>query len=208
MLPIGCCLSMEYPPSVDRLIRAFKQLPTIGARSAERLAVHVLNRPREEAGELSQALRDAIDQVRPCERCGFFAEGPLCHICQDPRREPGLLAVVQQASDVLVIERSHAFRGTYHVLGGVLSPLDGIGPEELHIPQLIKRIDSEDIREIILALGADVRSETTSLYLANELNSRPVQVSQLATGISVGGPLEFADAASLAHALQDRKAIK
>jgi recombination protein RecR len=198
---------MEYPPSVDRLIRAFKQLPSIGARSAERLAIHLLNRPPEEAGELSAALREAMERVRPCERCGFFPKNPLCHICRDSRREPGILAVVQQASDVLVIERSHSFRGRYHVLGGVLSPLDGIGPEELHIPQLLTRIDSEQIGEIILALGADVRSETTSLYLANELKSRPVKVSQLATGISAGGPLEFADAASLAHALQDRKVI-
>ncbi len=200
----------EYPTSVDRLINALKRLPSIGARSAERLALHLLSHSPEEAAELSAAISDAITRVRPCERCGFFSEDALCRICADPQREPGIIAVVQQASDVLVLERSQAFRGTYHVLGGVLSPLDGIGPEELHIPKLMKRIDAEDIREIILALGSDVRSETTSLYLINEIgkiSSRAVTVSQLATGISAVGPLEFADAATLTHALQDRKKI-
>lgn len=197
----------EYPTSVGRLIGALKRLPTIGARSAERLALHLLSCPPEEAVELSASIAEAIERVRPCRCCGFFSEEDLCRICADPRREAGIIAVVQQASDVLVIERSQAFRGTYHVLGGVLSPLDGIGPEELHIPELLTRIDAGGVGEVILALGADVRSETTSLYLVNEMKSRPVSISQLATGISAGGPLEFSDAASLTHALQDRKKI-
>lgn len=197
----------DYPPSVDRLIRALKLLPSVGARSAERMALHLLKRPAPEGREIAQAITAALDTVRPCPRCGFFSEDALCHICADPKRDPALIAVVQEASDILVIERSHAFRGHYHVLGGVLSPLDGVGPDQLRITPLVERARSGTVQEIIIALGTDVRSETTRIYLSNELKPFPLRISQLATGISAGGPLEFADPASLACALQDRKPL-
>jgi len=198
----------SYPPAVLRLIHSLKQLPSIGARSAERLALHLLDHEPESAYEIANAIREARDCIRPCTRCGFFAEADLCLICQDQQRLGQPLCVVQHPADVLVIERSQAFRGYYHVLGGVLSPLDGIGPEDLRIQSLKERIQKESFCEVILALGADVRAETTSLYLLNELRESSVTVTQLATGISVGGPLEFADSATLAHALEGRKKLE
>lgn len=198
---------LDYPPSVRRLIAILRQLPGIGPRSAERLVLSLLMRQRGVALDLSAVLKEAAQSVRPCSLCGFFAEGERCEICSSPRPEPRILCVVEQAGDVLLIERSGTFKGVYHVLGGTLSPLDGIGPEELRIPQLLERVERDSIQEAILAISPDVKGETTSLYLAREFKARNIRTTRPATGIAIGGSLEFADSATLAHALQDRKDV-
>jgi recombination protein RecR len=198
---------LDYPPSVRRLITVLRQLPTIGPRSAERLALSLLMKQRGVALDLGECLKDAVHAVRPCPRCGFFAEGEFCDICAHPRPEPHLLCVVEQPHDVLLIERSGTFKGVYHVLGGMLSPLDGIGPEELQIPRLLDRMVKEGIQEAILAISPDVKGETTSFYLAREFRERGIRTTRPATGIAIGGSLEFADSATLAHALQDRREV-
>lgn len=198
---------LDYPPVVQRLIGALKQLPSIGPRSAERLALHILNQDKQLAVSLHEAIREAREKVRPCRECGFIADQELCEICRSSNRQEGVLCVVEQATDVLIFERSGAYHGHYHVLGGCLSPLDNIGPEELQIPQLLNRIKKRKIKELVIGLNADVKGETTSIYLAREAKALGVKVTRLATGISVGGALEFADSVTLSHALNDRKEI-
>lgn len=198
---------LEYPPPIRRLIAAFKQLPTVGPRSAERLALHMLKEGAHVSENLVQALNEVRSDVRRCKCCGFFSEEELCSICSDEKRDSTLACVVEEPSDVISFERSGAFTGKYHVLGGCLSPLDGIGPEELGVPRFLERAQRDGIKEVILGLNADAKGETTSVYLARELKELNITVTRLATGISVGGSLEFADSVTLSHALQDRKQV-
>lgn len=204
----------DFPPAVRRLIASLRRLPTVGPRGAERLAVFLLSCDPAIANEISASLSTVRATIHPCPVCGFYAEGDLCEICSDPTRDSGQLCVVEQPGDVLAIEKSGAYKGLYHVLGGTLSPLDGVGPDELNIAGLLKQLplDSDAdghtlCREVIIALGTDVRGETTSLYLTDLLRRYAVTVSRPATGISVGGSLEFADALTLTHALQHRTPI-
>jgi recombination protein RecR len=198
---------MDYPPSVQRLIAALRQLPSVGPRSAERLALHILKSDKTLADNLALSLSEARNRVRPCSRCGFYAESDVCEICSDANREQGVICIVEQPTDVITFEKSGAFKGFYHVLGGSLSPLDDIGPEELNIPKLLNRIREQGVREVIIALNTDVKGETTMLYLARELHQLGIKVTRLATGISIGSSLEYADSVTLSHAIGDRKEV-
>lgn len=197
----------DYPPAFQELISALRQLPSVGPRSAERLALYLLESPPVVSQRLATAIADCRQRIVPCERCGFYAEGPLCTICSDDKRDRQVWCVVEQPSDVLKLEKSGSFRGLYHVLGGRLSPLDGVGPEQLRIGSLQARLEAEKPAEIILALGADVEGETTALYLAPILKSTGARVTRLATGLPAGGGLEFADSVTLGYALSGRREL-
>jgi recombination protein RecR len=199
----------DYPPAFQELAAALRQLPAVGARSAERLALFLTAQEAEVSERLARALLEARERIVPCPRCGFFAEKgePACPICRDPARDTALWCLVEQAGEVVKFEKAASFRGLYHVLGGKLSPLEGIGPEELGVAPLLKRIETEKPREIILALGTDVEGETTALYLAPLLKARGVIVTRLATGLPAGGGLEFADSVTLGYALSGRREV-
>jgi recombination protein RecR len=197
----------DYPASFQELIAALRQLPSIGARSAERLALFLLQSPSAVGDRLAMAIGQAHASIHPCKQCGFFAEGDLCQVCLDDKRDARLWCVVEQRSDVLKLEKSGTFHGLYHVLGGRLSPLEGVGPEDLAIPALIGRVKKHSPREVILALGADVEGETTALYLAPLLKQAGALVTRLATGLPAGGGLEYADSVTLGYALSGRKEI-
>lgn len=197
---------IDFPLPLRHLIAALRQLPSIGPRSAERLALHILNTPHL-SHVLMEALKESEKNLCSCKQCGFFADQELCEICRHPNRTNDLLCVVQSSTDVLAFEKTGVFRGLYHVIHGTLSPLDGIGPEELSLSSLFERVEKQQIREVILGLNLDVRGETTSLYLSRELKNRGVVVTRLATGIAVGSGLEFADSLTLTHALTDRKPL-
>lgn len=197
----------DYPEPVRELIDELKRLPGIGARSAERIAVWMLRHPRAEPAVLAAAVVRAREEVHPCPTCGFFATASGCTICDDPARDPAALCVVEQATDVLPLERSGAFRGFYHCLGGKLSPLDRVTPEDLHIPALLRRVDAQPQVEIILALGADVEGDATAHYLADILQHRNCRVSRIAQGLPAGGGLEFADDLTLLRAIQGRRPV-
>jgi recombination protein RecR len=196
---------IDYPEAVVELVNELRALPGVGPRSAERIAIWLVQHPKADPQALSRALLAARERVRPCPTCGFFATAEGCAICAHPRREP-LLCVVEQATDVIPMERSGAFAGRYHCLGGRLSPLDNVTPEDLRIGSLIERIASEGIDEVILALGADVEGEATSNYLADLLRGR-CKVTRLAQGLPAGGGLEHADALTLARALEGRRGL-
>ncbi|MFT3989855.1 MAG: recombination mediator RecR [Luteolibacter sp.] len=190
------------------LIGELKRLPGVGPRSAERMAVWLLQNSRATPTILAAALVEAEQQVRPCPVCGFFATEQGCDPCDDPKRDDGLLCVVEQATDVLPLERSGVFSGRYHCLGGKLSPLDRISPEDLKIPELLKRIDEAEREiEVILALGADVEGEATANYLADLLRGRNCRISRIAQGLPAGGGLEHADELTLMRAMQGRRGV-
>ena len=180
------------------------RLPGIGSKSAARLALYLLHAADEEAHELIGALEDVKRHVRPCSRCGAIAEEELCTICRDARRETHELCVVSQATDVFTMERAAVFRGRYHVLGGLLSPLDGVRPDDLRLAELSARVEEEGISEVVLALSASVEGEATALYIGQQLGERNVRVTRLATGIPVGGHLEFVDDVTLGRAFAAR----
>jgi recombination protein RecR len=196
------------PEPLSRLIAAFGQLPGIGPRSAERLALHVVQAPPEEAQRLSDALVAARSQVTACTNCGALASSQPCALCQDPRRDPALVCVVERAVDVFPLEKSGAFRGRYHVLGGRISPVNGVGPDELRVSALEDRLGREPIREVVLALGTDVEGDATGYYLARRLAIRGVKVTRLASGLPAGSGLEFADEVTLSRALEGRRELE
>jgi len=190
-----------------RLTRLLKQLPGIGPKSAQRLALHLLRAPGEYVGELAGALHRVQERVRLCEVCCDVTEAPRCPICSDARRDDHTVCVVEQPTDVRVLERTGEFRGTYHVLHGALSPLDGVGPDELHIKELLARIRPEGDREVILASNPTVEGEATALYLSKLLKPPGVKVTRIAQGISVGSELEYTDGGTIARALQNRQEV-
>ncbi len=196
---------MDYPQPVHELINELKSLPAIGARSAERIAIWMLRDKRRNPISLAEALVNCEKEVGACPECGFFSlRGELCEICASKKRERNAVCVVEQAPDVMSLERSGAFKGLYHCLGGVLSPLDGVHPEDLRIESLMRRVDQMDGGEVILAIGAHVEGEATSNYLAELLEGKGVKVTRLARGLPVGANLEFADQLTLARAFEGR----
>lgn len=199
---------VDFPEPVNALIGELKRLPGVGPRSAERIAVWLLQSPKAQPAGLAEAVVTARQRVRPCPVCGFFATDSGCQVCEDPSRDERLLCVVEQATDVLPLERSGAFRGRYHCLGGKLSPLDRVSPEDLRIPTLVRRLDeaSEEI-EVILALGADVEGEATANYLAELLRGRNCRLTRIAQGLPAGGGLEHADELTLVRAMQGRRSF-
>jgi recombination protein RecR len=198
----------DFPEPVKDLITQLKRLPGIGPRSAERVAVWLLQSPKADPDMLAAALRTAKEAIRPCPACGFFATDQGCALCDDPKRDDRMLCVVEQATDVLPLERSGSFRGRYHCLGGRLSPLDRISPEDLRIPELLRRVDAttEEI-EVILALGSDVEGEATANYLADLLRGKNLRLTRIAQGLPAGGGLEHADELTLIRAMQGRRGV-
>lgn len=194
------------PPSVERLINELARLPGVGRRTAQRLAFHLLRVEREDAVSLAEAITEVKERIGPCRRCFNLAEGELCAICQDPRRSESVICVVEEPADVISIERTHEYRGLYHVLGGALSPLDGIDPEHLRISELISRIDSEPIEEVVVATNPTTTGEATAIHISEALAGK-VEVTRLASGLPVGADLEYADEVTLGKALAGRKAI-
>jgi recombination protein RecR len=194
--------------AIERLIGEFARLPGIGRKTASRLTFHLLQQPAEQLRLLAQALESVAEQVRPCEVCGNLTEQQPCGICRDPRRDATLLCVVEEASAVPVVDRATDFRGRYHVLGGHLSPLDGVGPEALRIDALIERVKRDGIREVILATNPSMEGEVTATYIQQQLGGEPVRVTRLARGLPMGGDLEYVDGVTLAHALLARQEVR
>jgi recombination protein RecR len=193
--------------AIDRLSKEFSRFPGIGPKTALRLVYHLLKRPREEAHTLARAIRDVADRIRPCATCGNFSESEQCEICAHPRRDGSVICVVEEAYEVAAIERTGRYQGRYHVLGGHLSPLDGIGPEELRLQGLLDRIRSArgEVVEIIVATNSSVEGEATAVYLENLVRPLGPKVTRLARGIPVGSDLEYVDGTTIAEALAGRR---
>jgi recombination protein RecR len=193
-------------PSVDNLVAQLTRLPGIGSRTAQRLAFHLLSAPKEEALALATAIGEVKERVRFCDECGNLTEEQRCAICLDPRRDRSVVCVVEQPVDVISLERTHEYRGLYHVLGGSLSPLDGVEPEHLRIEELLQRVANGEIDEVVLATNPNMTGEATAAYLAGRLRGRAT-VTRLASGLPVGGDLEYADEVTLGRALAGRREI-
>jgi recombination protein RecR len=193
-----------YAPSVDNLIARLATLPGVGQRTAQRLAFHLLRSTPEDALALADAIREVKERIGACERCFNLAEGPLCTICSDARRDATLLCVVEDPSDVIALERTHEYRGLYHVLGGALSPIDGVDPEHLRIDELVRRVRDEGVTEVLLATNPTMTGEATASYVADRLRGA-TRVTRLASGLPVGGDLEYADEVTLGRALAGRR---
>ena len=193
-------------PSVDNLVAQLTRLPGIGSRTAQRLAFHLLSAQRDEAFALASAIQEVKERVRFCRDCGNLTEDELCAICGDPRRDRTVVCVVEQPVDVVSLERTHEYRGLYHVLGGSLSPLDGVEPEHLRIDELLRRVAEGGITEVVLATNPNMTGEATAAYLADRLRDRAT-VTRLASGLPVGGDLEYADEVTLGRALAGRREI-
>ncbi|MBC8125647.1 MAG: recombination protein RecR [Gloeobacteraceae cyanobacterium ES-bin-144] len=198
----------DFPEPVKNLIGELKRLPGIGPRSAERVAVWLLQSPKADAPLLASALLTAKEKIRPCPLCGFFATEAGCVVCDDPKRDDTQLCVIEQATDIIPLERSGAFRGRYHCLGGKLSPLDRVSPEDLRIPSLLRRIEAASGEiEVILALGSDVEGEATANYLAELLRGKNCRLTRIAQGLPAGGGLEHADELTLMRAMHGRRSV-
>ncbi|MDQ3813753.1 MAG: recombination mediator RecR [Armatimonadota bacterium] len=198
---------LYYARPLAQLLEQLEKLPGIGPKSAQRLAFHLLRAPREESEMLAQAVRDVREKIKPCTRCGNFTDEELCDICTDPRRDAAVLCVVSEPRDLMAVENSGEFRGRYHVLGGVINPMEGIGPEQLNVNSLVRRIAEENVVEVILAVPPTVEGETTAHYLANLLKPRGVRGTQLARGLPFGGDLDYADQMTVAGAVRGRREI-
>lgn len=193
---------------IESLVTELARLPGIGRKTAQRLTFHLLQQPPEHVVRLAAALQVAAERVRPCETCGNLTEEAQCAICVDPRREPTLLCVVEEPSAVLVVDRATGFRGRYHVLGGRLSPLEGVGPESLRMEQLVRRVEADGVVEVILATNPSMEGEVTATYIQQLLAGRAVRVTRLARGLPMGGELEYVDTVTLAHALSARQDLR
>ena len=195
----------SFPESLNNLIDEFSRFPGIGKKTAQRMAFYILNSPKSHAYDLSEAVLNLKSKIRFCEKCYGISEEAVCTICSDARRDVNSLCVVENPADIYTFEKTSAFRGLYHVLGGVLSPLDGIGPDELNIAPLLQRI-TPDV-EVLIATNATIEGEATCLYLANILEKKSVRVTRLARGLPMGGDLEFVDEATIMRAIEDRTEI-
>lgn len=198
---------MAFSPLIDRLVDALKCLPGVGPKSAQRMAFHLLEREREGGLRLAEALQQAMEGVGRCDQCRTLTEQPVCFICQDQRRDRTVVCVVETPADVLALEQSGIYRGLYFVLMGHLSPIDGIGPEEIGVSFLLERVRAEAISEVILATNPTVEGEATAYYITEQLKALGVTVSRIAHGVPLGGELEYVDVGTLAHALSGRQVI-
>ena len=195
-----------YSPSVENLIVQLARLPGIGRRTAQRLAFHILKASPEDALALADAIREVKERIGFCEECFNLAEGPLCPICQDARRDRTVICVVEDPSDVVAMERTAEFRGVYHVLGGALSPIDGVDPDDLKLSELLERVERNGVTEVVLATNPTMTGEATAVYIADRLRGR-CRVTRLASGLPVGGDLEYADEVTLGRAFAGRRDI-
>ncbi len=198
-----------YAPPVQRLITELSKLPGVGGRTAQRLTFHLLRASEEEAAALADAIKEMKLRIGLCEVCFNLADGPRCRICTDERRDPELICVVEEPSDVISIERTHEFGGRYHVLGGALSPIDGVDPEDLKITELYARAEADHVREVVIATNPTTTGEATALHIADGLRQRlpELSVTRLASGLPVGADLEYADELTLGRALAGRRAL-
>jgi recombination protein RecR len=198
-----------YAPPIQRLINELSKLPGVGGRTAQRLAFYLLRSSEQDAFALADAIRQVKLQISFCEVCFNLADGPRCRICEDQRRDPSLICVVEEPSDLISIERTHEFSGRYHVLGGALSPIDGIDPEDLNIAELYERVSAGGVREIVIATNPTTTGEATALHLADGLReiAPELEVTRLASGLPVGADLEYADELTLGRALLGRRSV-
>lgn len=200
-------MASAYTPPVQALIDALSRLPGIGPKSAQRIAFHLLKADEQEVSHLASSISTAKATTRFCDRCFNLAEASSCPICADPRRDPAVLCVVEESRDIVAIERTREFRGRYHVLLGAINPLEGVGPEQLKIRELLARIRPEGVREVILCMNPDTEGDVTALYLARALAPLEVRVTRIASGLPVGGDLEYADELTLGRAIEGRRDV-
>ncbi len=197
-----------YAGPVQDLIEEFGRLPGIGPKSAQRIVFHLLKVPREDARRLARAITEMKDRVAFCARCFNVAEGEECGVCADPRRDSHLLCVVEEPRDIVAVEKTHEFRGRYHVLQGAISPIEGIGPDQLKVRELLARLEPEAVSEVILCTNPNIEGEATAMYLARLLHPLGVKVTRIASGLPVGGDLEYADELTLGRALEGRREVE
>ncbi|WP_288766330.1 recombination mediator RecR [uncultured Varibaculum sp.] len=197
-----------YDGALQDLIDALGRLPGIGPKSAQRIAFYVLSRPKDEAKLLAQALVDAKEKIRFCSQCGNISQEELCTICRNPKRDQSVICVVEEAKDVGTIERTRSYRGLYHVLGGAIDPINGIGPEQLRLRELLKRLSGDTVQEIIIATNPNIEGEATATYLTRTISPLGLKVTRLASGLPVGGDLEYADEVTLGRALEGRRSAE
>ena len=197
----------HYPASLRKLIMSLAKLPGIGEKTAERLAMYVLRAPRIETEQLARSILEIKEKVRLCARCFAMSDSEICHLCSDTTRNAAVLCVVEQPADMASIEKSGAYKGCYHTLGGALSPMDGTGPDDIRIRELIVRVKSGQIEEVILATGTNVEGEATASYIASQLEAYSVRVTRIASGVPMGGDLKYVDQVTLKRALESRHAI-
>lgn len=198
---------MLYTPPVERLVEELSKLPGVGPKTAQRLAFHILKIPGEEARALAEAIVEAREKVTYCRRCYNFSQSELCEYCRDPRRDPAQVCVVERPQDIVAVERTGEYRGLYHVLGGAISPIDGVGPDDLRVKELLQRVREEGVQEVIVATNPRVEGEATAMYLADLLRPLGVKVTRIASGVPVGGDLEYADEVTLGRALKGRREL-
>jgi len=200
-------VSSVYAGAVQDLIDELGRLPGVGPKSAQRIAFHLLKTEKPDALRLADTIVQVKERVAFCERCFNVAEGPRCGICEDPRRDDGVLCVVEEPRDVVAVEKTDQFKGRYHVLQGAISPIDGIGPEQLKVRELIMRVGSEEITEVILCTNPNIEGETTAMYLSKQLQPLGLRITRIASGLPVGGDLEYADEMTLGRALEGRRDV-
>lgn len=196
-----------YTKSMQELIDHFKKMPGIGTKTAERMAFYILKAPKEEIDRFSSAIKKVKDGVKFCKKCGNLSEAEICSICSDNRRDKTTVCVIEEPKDLILIEKSGRYKGTYHVLFGAIAPLDGIGPDELRIKELLNRIKEDKVKEVILATNSNAEGETTAIYLSEQLAPLKVKISRIAYGIPVGGNLDYIDQATLIRALEGRQTV-
>jgi len=194
-----------YPSTLNNLIRMLSKLPGLGEKSASRIAMYLLKAPKENVEALAEAIRQMKSQIRTCANCFHFTDAEICSFCSDPARDTGELCVVESTADLLAVEQSGAFKGRYHVLQGVLAPLDAVGPDDLRIRELLSRLDREAIKEVIIATNPSSEGEATAHYLVKLLKDRPVRISRIAYGIPMGGDLKYTDRITLERAMKGRQ---
>jgi len=196
-----------YPASIQNVIKNISRLPGIGEKTAERLALHILKAPRIEAEHLARSIVELKDKIRLCTSCFALSDSDLCSICSDPARDSSLLCVVEQPADMVSVEKSGAFNGLYHILSGVLSPMNGVGPHDIKIRELMSRLKEGSVKEVVLATGTNVEGEATASYIAQLLEKFPVKVTRIASGVPMGGDLKYVDQVTLKRAMETRHSV-
>ena len=198
----------HYPASIRQLIKLMAKLPGIGEKTAERLMLHLLYAPNHLVEELARSILDVKQKVRLCSRCFSLSDGQLCAICSNPARDGSAVCVVEQPGDMAAVEKSGSFNGVYHVLSGVLSPLNGVGPDDIHIRELVDRVAAGGVREVVLATGTGVEGEATAAFIAGRLEAFPVSVTRIASGVPMGGDLKYVDQVTLKKAMESRRGLR
>ena len=198
---------IHYPASILNLIKQISRLPGIGEKTAERLALHILRSPQRDAQELAQSIQEVKDKVRLCTQCYGLSDADLCKICSDPARDASVVCVVEQPADMVAVEKSGAFRGRYHILAGALSPMNGIGPEDIRINELIKKIENQHLQEVVLATSTNVEGEATAAYIAQRLKAYSLKVTRIASGVPIGGDLKYVDQVTMKKAMEARQDV-